>query len=707
MIQRPLIAAAFGVLMTASGTAAEVMPSKGSLGPLLRVDPTVFKPQGLIAVHGEPLLGLPAGAGQQMQRIGDADQWLVESGNYLSRIEWDWEHGEMRLREILTAEAEWCLSPDGKRLFAMRWTPDVRRLLCECFDLASGRSLWTAPEGMQPSDAIFSRDGTSLIVLHDQRGEAGEKTAMVSWWDAATGKPSRQVKLPGELRPIRGAVSNYLAESHRALYVAVPRDNEAPDGWCIPLKGGEPVHLDWEAKTSDDLTNLRIGGEQLELLAMNTSEVVELYRESDSGPPVRLCQVDISRNSPYSSQRNLRFSPDHRQLLVADCDKTLLIAIPAEPTEKPRIERIKGGTSLGDFTRDGKYFITVDNGGGVIRDPKTLERVDSAKLREFPAHCCPITEAGFSIGGRWIISNDKRSLLLWTREGEILAELASPNEEGKPRIEMQSPLIVDRLLKVYAADGWNFLEWDLKEVAERRKKFPGFQPRVVGKVVFSDLKGGDDNEPEHMTLGTDSSGKRLVTATDRTFIYRSLDEPEKTTRLKVAKHDVFMKPREIEVPEAGGDIVLKSAGELLALDPAGKQVPRLLSSDCAAASTPKTRSFEVDSVKDGLAIVAKPFGAAGPSEDRMIFPGWRWVNSRLMRVTADGRWLLVIQSTPRQQHLAVLAVVDWEQKKTVREIPLPWHATTMDLSADGNRLLVGSFNRSIYEFDLKQLCAAP
>jgi hypothetical protein len=177
--------------------------------------------------------------------------------------------------------------------------------------------------------------------------------------------------------------------------------------------------------------------------------------------------------------------------------------------------------------------------------------------------------------------------------------------------------------------------------------------------------------------------------------------------LKVAKHDVFMKPREIEVPEAAGDIVLKSAGELLALDPEGKQAPRLLSEDCAVASTIKTLSFEVGTLKDGLAIVAKPFGSAGPSEDRMIVPGWRWVDTRLMRVTKDGRWLLVVQSTPYREHLAVLAVIDWEQKKIVREIPLSWKATTIDLSADGSRLLVGAFNRSIYEFDLKQLCTAP
>jgi hypothetical protein len=706
MIQRPLVAAVLGVLLCLPGAIAQTPPSTGSMGPLQRIDPTNFKPQGLIAVHGEPLLGLPAGSGERMQRIGDGDQWLVESGNYLSRIVWDREHGEMRLREILTAEAVWCLSPDGKRLFTKRWTPDTRRFLCECFDLESGKSLWTAPERWEPADATFSLDGTSLIVLSNEQGEAGKRTAVVAWWDAATGESRRKVELPGELSPITGAVYNYLAESHRALYVAVPRDDEAPEGWCIPLKGGEPFQLAWEAKTSSDLANIRIGGKDRELLAMNTSEVVELYRESESGPPVRLCQVDISRDSSYSAPKNVRFSPDHRQLLVSDCEKSLLIPIPAKAGDKPEVERIKGGAALGDFTRDGKYYVTVDNGGGVIRDPKTLGRVDSAKLREFPAHCCPITDAGFSISGRWIISNDERSLLLWTREGEILAELASPNEERKPRIEMQSPLIVDRLLKVYAADGWNFLEWDLKEVAERRKKFPGFQPRVVGKVVFSDLQGKDD-EPEHMTLGMDSSGKKLVTATERTFIYRSLDEPEKTTRLKVAKHDVFMKPREIEVPEAGGEIVLKSARELLAIDPEGKQAPRLLSNDCAAASTSKTRSFEVSTVKDGLAIVAKPFGAATPGEDRMVIPGWQWVHSRLMRVTPDGRWLLVIQSTPRRGHLAVLAVIDWDQKKIAREIQLPWHGTTMELSTDGSRLLVGSYNRSIYEFDLKQLCTTP
>jgi len=79
----------------------------------------------------------------------------------------------------------------------------------------------------------------------------------------------------------------------------------------------------------------------------------------------------------------------------------------------------------------------------------------------------------------------------------------------------------------------------------------------------------------------------------------------------------------------------------------------------------------------------------------------------LIRVTADGRWLLVIQSTPHTEQLSVLAAIDWEQKKIVHEIPLSWYATTMELSADGNRLLVGAHNRALYEFDLKQLCTAP
>jgi tricorn protease-like protein len=91
----------------------------------------------------------------------------------------------------------------------------------------------------------------------------------------------------------------------------------------------------------------------------------------------------------------------------------------------------------------------------------------------------------------------------------------------------------------------------------------------------------------------------------------------------------------------------------------------------------------------------------------MTIPGWSWGDSGLMRATPDGRWLLVIQSTPRQGHLGLLAAVDWEQKKVVREIPLSWNATTMELSADGSRLLVGASNRSIYEFDVKQLCTVP
>jgi hypothetical protein len=336
-----------------------------------------------------------------------------------------------------------------------------------------------------------------------------------------------------------------------------------------------------------------------------------------------------------------------------------------------------------------------------------LERVDQAQLREFPAHCCPITDAGFSITGRWILSNDRRSLLLWTREGDIVAELASPNEEVRPRIDMQSPVIVERLRKIYAADGWNFIEWDLDEVDERRRKFPGFQPRVVGKVAFGGRKPGQE-EPEHMTLGLDKSGKRLVTATRTTFIYRDLDDPAAATRLQVGNHDVFMMPREIRIPDAGGEVLLKSASELLGLDPEGKKPPRLLSRNCAAAATPAGRSFDVLRIKGEVVVAAKPFGAAEPGKDRMTLPGrWQWASTPVSRATPDGRWLVLTRPTHTRSSPCSLVIVDWERKKIAREIPLPWMATTLELSGDATRLLVGSFNRSLYEFDLGQLRADP
>jgi hypothetical protein len=347
----------------------------------------------------------------------------------------------------------------------------------------------------------------------------------------------------------------------------------------------------------------------------------------------------------------------------------------------------------------------VDDGGGVIRELDTLERADRAKLREFPAHCCPIEEAGFSFGGDWIVSNDKHSLLLWTKDGEILAELASPNQEGKPRIEMQSPVIVERLRKIYAADGWNFIEWNIGEIEERRRKFPGFQPRVIGKVVFDDRKTAL-TEPELMDITFDSTGTKLVTATRRVFVYRSLDEPEKTTELQVSKRDVFMRPREIRLSGEPGSILVKSARELLKLDPEGKDAALVLSTECTGLAAPAKRIFEANNYGPAFVITARVFGEDGPGADRMEMPAsWKSQQCPFLQSTPDGRWVLLVRTG--QARLPSLAVIDWERKKVVREVSLPWTATSMDLSTDGLRLLVGSFNRSVYEFDVRRLCQAP
>lgn len=695
--------ALFAAVMPVLRVSAEPVKRAVSAGPLERFDPAAVKLDGLVATHGKPLLGLPGAAGYQMQRIGKDDRWLVESGNFLAMIERDREAGEMRLREVIHAGAEWCLTPDGTKLFATRLLADPFRKVAECFDFASGKSLWTVEDRLEISDAVFTPDGSRLILLHPVAADAEGRTTAVTWLDSATGDVKRQVRLPGEIYMISGSLAtDYLAVSGRAVYVAVPRESQMPEGWMIPDDRDEPVRLEWDKTQSDELANLRIGGARRELLAVYTADVVELFREEEAGLTL-LHRTEVSGSFDWSSDKNVRFTPDHKRLLIGDCEKSLLLT--TLPAERPLVKRFKGGNRLGDFTADGKFFVSVDDGGGLIRELSTLERADRAKLREFPAHCCPIEEAGFSFGGDWIISSDKQNLLLWTKDGEILAELASPNQEGKRRIEMQSPVIVERLRKVYAADGWNFIEWDIGEVEERRRKFPGFQLRVVGKVVFDDRKNAI-TEPEHMDITFDSTGTKLVTATRRTFVYRSLDEPEKSTELQVSKRDVFMRPREIRLSGEPGSILVKSARELLKLDPEGKDAALVLSTNCTGLAAPAKRIFEANGFGPAFVITARVFGEAGPGADRMEMPAsWKSHQCPFLQSTPDGRWVLLVRSG--HARLPTLAVIDWERKKVVREVSLPWTATSMDLSTDGLRLLVGSFNRSVYEFDVRSLCQDP
>ncbi|RYD26652.1 MAG: hypothetical protein EOP87_22425, partial [Verrucomicrobiaceae bacterium] len=142
-----------------------------SLGPLDRYDPLKSTPEFLVKVHGDARKGLPENAADQIQRVSDK-VWYLEMGRRIARMEPDYTTGQVAVTEIIEANAEWAVSPDGKLIFATRQPPHGRQKgphhqwASECFDLTTGESKWTFEKGMTVMDVCFTPDGSQVVVLH-------------------------------------------------------------------------------------------------------------------------------------------------------------------------------------------------------------------------------------------------------------------------------------------------------------------------------------------------------------------------------------------------------------------------------------------------------------------------------------------------------------------------------------------------------------
>src|SRR5215217_4397702 len=120
--------------------------------------------------------------------------------------------------------------------------------------------------------------------------------------------------------------------------------------------------------------------------------------------------------------------------------------------------------------------------------------------------------AGFSISGNYIISCDDVRLLLWSKDGQQIAELYSARSDTNGAVKMQSPVVVEEQGKIYGADGYDFLVWDLESLHKRLSRKPDNVPRVKGEIVFRD-RVRQNTEPEVMNIRVDAKGEHIITAT--------------------------------------------------------------------------------------------------------------------------------------------------------------------------------------------------
>lgn len=74
------------------------------------------------------------------------------------------------------------------------------------------------------------------------------------------------------------------------------------------------------------------------------------------------------------------------------------------------------------------------------------------------------------------------------------------------------------------------------------------------------------------------------------------------------------------------------------------------------------------------------------------------------RVLADGKGTyLVTWATRRNDTGRVLAGINWQRKRFIWTQEVEWEPRSATLFADGKRLIIGSSNKTFYEFDFDKI----
>ncbi|MBK1816898.1 hypothetical protein JIN84_14830 [Luteolibacter yonseiensis] len=724
-----LLRAAFTIAMAAGFPAHAALENRvESLGPLKRYDPNAQAPEFLTKIHGDPRLGLPAGVGEQVQRLSD-QIWYVETERRITRMTPNYPTGQVMTNEVIEAGTEWSVSPDGRLLFACRLS-EQSAFIGECFDLATGEPKWAFEKRMGIIDVRFTPDGSQVVILHNLPGtpavippptdndpESLEKyherlrestpsrPAAVSWYDAESGELVRRVDLPGNGSGTEGAVSDHLAFSGDRLYVTRPCDKSPNE--CLVIKAGAETaeKIDVGPVAEEKQACVWTGGVRNEFVVFHNGYHAVLFRQETDGALTRLNELKLETSpSGRDYKWTARFTPDGKKLVLSSCIRTIHLPT-AGPAGERRVE-YTGGSHLADFSENGAFFVTFDNGGGRVRNSSSWETMVAFETKLRPPHCCPVTEAGFSITGNYIISSDESRLLLWSKEGEQIAELSSPASDDGLEVRMQSPVIVEEKAKVYAADGHHFLMWDLKGIRGRVSRKPDNIPRVKGQIVFKE-DGRNNKEPMVMNIRIDPKGENIITATCCVVRYRPLDNSD-PVNVRVPG-DINMNPRTFMTGTTPFSVFVRAASGFYSLDLTGRKDSEKLGSDIIAADSTGDRLFGIPFGANPRMIWTLPAGnrAGGAAKGTLLatLPGNWELQATGALLSSDERWIVAIPTIRGKG--SVIAVMAVSSQKPFQSISVPWTATSLSLSEDGKSLLVGSSNRAVYSFDFQKMTAKP
>ncbi len=672
--------------------------------PLVRHDGAGAEIPGLLAILGNPRLGLAGEAGRRVQRIGAGDKWLFEILHQLQEMEYDHETGRVKSGAVIDADRPWCLSPDGGILFAGRdfyMDGDFGR---GCFDFASGRRLWTLDAGRPVTDACFTPDGKSLVVLDSLLEPSGPVVPVLTWYDAASGARQRRIELPGVMEQ---SLPGILGVTAGAAFVSLPRTpvgefKNTAEVYAIWNGKDEPVRLDLWDTASAVVAQIATGGPENRLVAIWDQNNARIYHE-ENGALKLIHEEDISNDADFSTDKSLRFQPGRPAILVSGHKRSRLVSLTAR-SDAPPLMATDFGSALGDFTADGKRYVMFNNGGGFVLDAANFKPVDPVEDREHPTLYRPIDGVVFSPSGNLLITNDERRLLLWSAKGVLLAELDTPNRETRDALLIHSPIFADGGKRVLAADGWDFLEWDMEALAKRVKRMPANAPRALGKTVYPVNRPISDR-PEVMDIGILADGKSVFTATRTRFLIQPARGGGAPVELRVPVDVIMLQPRSINL-EDPARLLVRSGSDTFLLDPEGKRDAKLLDSVSPGLSLKTNEFLRIDAFSGQAILQIRPLEEDGPFEDIFRLPPPLGTDAwEQMRVSPDGRWIATLHR--KSGRASSLAILDRREKALIKDVPLEFTASSLDISPDGSRLAIGSTDCSVRLFDFEKLRADP
>ena len=704
-MKHSLSAAALTLILLAPAF-ADVPASPANAGPPLgRFDPCVHPASWITRVFGNPRT-FTAGVGYRIQRIPGEDRWLVDKYDRIEVVGINRQSGAVETRETINATGAWCLSPDGGMLFACREsaapTKARNRSRGECFNFKDGRLLWQLPDDMSVNDACFTIDGKSVVVMTDSDSRVANNqlvcTAVVVWFDAATGKELRRMKLPGQFTPISGELSNhFLAADEAVLYVT--QFNKQRDGqiaFAIHDGANEPVPLETGDLHAFLPAQVRIGGPHREWVVFHSIDRLVLY-QNDHGKLTLVRDFTARQAETFRVKyERVQFSPDGSKIFISTRGDTLMIST-TDP-EQP-VQSLHWASQVADFIPDGDLLLFFNERGGSLLDFINMREIGSPHLNLHPEHCGAITDVAMSDDSSLLMSTDGHQLMLWSKDGDLLAHLTSPVGDNHSKLRFRTPLFIEKSSKILAADGWNFLEWDLTEIQRRIARKPDNTPRVVGKIVYQDRKY-PIAEPELMDIAIDPSGTHLATATRLSVFYRSLNPPGPAVALKVPADDIMMSPRAIYLRDASPDVLAFIGGEAFVLDSSGKEKPQHDRHSIDKVDSPTNTGFTLIRFDQPKTLIQHKINSSDPNETMDLPP--EWANSRSgIHAIHDSRWIIVVRQI--QLGTSAISVIDWQNRKIVGEGKFSATPVSIRFSPDGKYLLVGATNHALYLIDFARL----